>query len=117
MKTREIGKINEDLAVDYLKKRNYRIVERNFRRKFGEIDIIAKDRDTLVFIEVRSRKDDFFGSPLESIDQKKIRKISRTALSFISKTDQEFSSIRFDVISIVNGEIEHIENAFEVEYN
>ena len=77
------GQMGEGLAADFLMKKGYRILERNFRTKLGEIDIVAKDKDTICFIEVKSRTDFSFGSPLESITAFKRKKLSQVALSYL----------------------------------
>ncbi|MCX7759654.1 MAG: YraN family protein [Hydrogenothermaceae bacterium] len=114
MNKSEIGKLKEDIAVKFLKERGYIIIERNFRKRFGEIDIIAKDGNCLVFVEVRSRSYDTFGKALESIDIKKRMKLSKMANYYLTNLNQHFDEVRFDVVSITGDEIEHIKNAFEV---
>jgi len=112
-----VGKDGEDLAVNFLKKKGYKIIERNFRTSFGEIDIIAKDGEIIVFTEVKTRTDETFGHPFEAVHRKKREKMRNVALCFLKMKKRELPS-RFDVlsISIDNGEknIEHIIDAFEV---
>jgi len=79
----QLGKSGETTAVQYLKKNGYRILEQNYRTDLGEIDIIAKDKDTLVFIEVKARTSYRFGDPKYAVTQKKQRKISMVALSYL----------------------------------
>ena len=111
-----LGKEGEDRAVAFLKKKGYRILEKNYRTVFGEIDIIAKDGDVVVFIEVKTRADGAFGYPFEAVTQRKREKIRKVALSFLKKLKRE-PPARFDVLSIrlEGGEkkIEHIRDAFE----
>ncbi|RMA97647.1 YraN family protein [Hydrogenothermus marinus] len=114
MNKRHIGKEKENIAKEYLKNKGYQILATNFYSKFGEIDIIAKDKNTLVFIEVRSKSYEAFGLPEETIDKPKIQKIIKTAQLFIEKENIDYDEIRFDVISILNDKINHIESAFEV---
>ncbi len=113
----KLGKEGEDIAVEYFRKNGFRIIEKNYRTVFGEIDIIAKDKDIIVFIEVKTRADKTFGYPFEAVNQKKREKIRKVALSFMKKYKKEFPA-RFDVLSIYteNGkeQIEHIKDAFEV---
>jgi len=116
MKT--LGTEGEDLAVRFLKEKGYRIIARNYKTYFGEIDIIAKDGNTIVFIEVKTRTDVSFGYPFEAVHRKKIQKIKKLALLYLKKQGEELP-VRFDVLSIFcldNGkkEIEHIKDAFEV---
>ena len=112
-----LGKDGEALAVSFCKKKGYRVLEKNYRTAFGEIDIIARDGDVIVFIEVKTRTDDTFGYPFEAVDARKREKIRKVALCFMKKFKQEVPA-RFDVfsISIAGGEkqIEHIKDAFEV---
>ena len=115
MNKREIGKQKEDLAVEYLKRKGYKIIKQNFHTKSGEIDIIAKDKNTLVFIEVRSKSYKDFGTPEETIDKQKQRKIIKTAKIFLKNHNLDYDEIRFDVISILKENINHIENAFYIE--
>ncbi|MFA7074484.1 MAG: YraN family protein [Endomicrobiaceae bacterium] len=106
------GKNYEKTAADYLKKSGYKIIEMNYRMlPVGEIDIIAKDKKTFVFVEVKFRKNHDFGCPAEFVNKSKQLKITKTALYYI-KTNKLKSDIRFDVISICGGITEHIKNAF-----
>ena len=110
--TTDIGKKHEDEAVNFLKKLNYEIIEQNFKLlPIGEIDIIAKDKDTIVFVEVKYRKNNLFGAPSQFVNKSKQQKVTRTALCYLKKNKIK-SDIRFDVISICQNEIEHIKNAF-----
>jgi putative endonuclease len=121
MQTQEqqFGIDSESLAVSYLREHGYKIIERNYRTKIGEIDIIAKDRDTIVFIEVKARKSKAY-NPKEAITKSKKRKISMTALYYLKTTRQINVRARFDVVAIGsenNSEtIEIIKNAFELAY-
>lgn len=114
---KKIGNIGENLAYDYLKKHNFEIIQTNYRNKIGEIDIIAKDKETIVFIEVKTRSSCKFGYPKESITNSKINKIRNTAISYLKyKGLYEKASVRFDCIEIIgdqlNYDINHIENIF-----
>ena len=110
--TTDIGKKYEDEAVNFLKKLNYKIIEQNFKLlPIGEIDIIAKDKKTIVFVEVKYRKTKKFGTPAEFVTKSKQNKVIKTALCYI-KQNKIKADIRFDVISICQTEIEHIKNAF-----
>jgi putative endonuclease len=113
-----LGSKGEDLAVRFLKKRGYSIIERNYTTPIGEIDIIAKDGDTIVFIEVKTRADDSFGHPFEAVNKKKRQKLKNLALLYLKKQRKE-PQVRFDVLSVFymsdgRKEIEHIKDAFEV---
>ncbi len=113
----EIGKAGEEIALDFFKNKGYRIMEKNYKTVFGEIDIIAKDKDTIVFIEVKTRTDISFGYPFEAVNPKKRKKIKNVALSYMKRFKKELPS-RFDVLSINfeegRNKIEHFKDAFEV---
>ncbi len=102
--------------MDYLKRQGYRIIERNFRTRTGEIDIIALDQDTLVFVEVKSKTSPAFGSPKNAVTFQKQRRISKTALFYLKMTRQSHVRARFDVVAITSDPagdtIELIKNAF-----
>ncbi|GBD03689.1 hypothetical protein HRbin19_00986 [bacterium HR19] len=107
------GKIAEDIACQYLESKGYKIIKRNFRTRYGEIDIIVlSPSNVLCFVEVKSAEKNL-SLPEESINQRKISKILKNAEIFISQ-NKEFSQLemRFDVITIKDGKISHIENAF-----
>jgi putative endonuclease len=103
-----------------LKKRGYKIVELNFRSRLGEIDIIARDKETLVFVEVKARASFGYGHPKTALTPAKRRKISMTALGYLKETGQTRSKARFDVVTVLGAgpkpEIEIIKNAFELAY-
>jgi putative endonuclease len=121
MQTQEqqFGIDGESLAISYLKEHGYKIIERNYRTKIGEIDIIAKDRDTIVFIEVKARKSKAY-NPKEAITKSKKRKISMTALYYLKTTRQLNVRARFDVVAIGSENnsqtVEIVKNAFELAY-
>ena len=112
MNTRKHGIDGENIAVEYLKKQGYLILERNYSTKVGEIDIIAKDKDTIVFIEVKARENTKFGQPIESITPQKVRHIIRAAQWYLSSKRRYNSLCRFDVIEVLRGEVTHTKNAF-----
>ena len=106
------GAIGESKAVDFLKKNGYKILERNFKCATGEVDIIAKKKGVICFIEVKARSYSGFGSPLEAITPSKIRKIKSATQYYLHINNVEDEDIRFDVVNILGDEIELIENAF-----
>jgi putative endonuclease len=114
---REVGAKGEKLAVDFLKGLGYEILERNFRCRQGEIDIIARHDGCLVFIEVRTKKSSDFGTPEESVTSSKKEKLIALAEAYLQTLDSPPLSWRIDVVAVElspNGEIsrlEHIENA------
>jgi len=116
----QFGKDSESVAVRHLKKNGYKILQQNYRNKLGEIDIIAKDKQTLVFVEVKARKSAHFGSPKWAVTPKKQRKISKVALYYLKATRQSNVKARFDVVAISSLQnkprIEIIKNAFDLAY-
>ena len=112
----ELGELGEQIAVDLLLKKGYKIIERNWRYLKAEIDIIAqKDPETLVIVEVKTRSNSFIGNPEEFVTEKKIKLLVGAANEYVisRKLDVE---VRFDIIAIVNNskyeKIEHLEDAF-----
>lgn len=105
------GKAGEEKAVNYLKGKKYKILEKNFRCPYGEIDIIAEKNKTLVIVEVKYRKNISFGKGYEAVGLPKQQKIIRTTEYYINEKNLKMP-VNFDVISIDNDEITHIENAF-----
>ncbi len=116
MNKKEIGNEKENLAEEFLKNNGYKILERNYSTKFGEIDIIAYKENTLIFIEVRSKSYNYFGKPFETVDKKKIKKIVKTAQKYILQNKLQNFDIRFDVISVEKEKINHIKSAFDLDY-
>ncbi|MCG8416445.1 MAG: YraN family protein [Proteobacteria bacterium] len=110
----ERGVAGEALAEAFLRARGYRIVERNFRCKVGEIDIVARDASTLVFAEVRSRSSSRHGRAAESITADKQRQIARVASAYIAIRRPTFQTCRFDVVDITAGDIDLIKDAFRL---
>lgn len=93
------GQCGEDAAAEYLKKKNYKIIERNYKNKIGEIDIIAKTKTDLVFVEVKTRSSKKFGTPTEAITYYKKRKIVNTAKYYLLKNPTDLN-ISFDVVEV-----------------
>ncbi len=111
------GSQGEILAQSYLKKLGFRIIDENYRTRWGEIDIIARDGKTIVFIEVKTRTQRMFGSPLQAVTAEKQRRIIRMAKIYLLKKRFQDIPVRFDVIGIEIKEgtpprIEWIPNAF-----
>lgn len=112
------GKAGENAAVKYLKNNGYKILERNYRKTYGEIDIIAQKGENIAFVEVKTRKNDLYGSPAEFVTKSKQKKIIKVAYSYIQSNnlDTEFT---FDIIEVyIDGlrvkNVNHIKNAFYV---
>ena len=116
-----LGKAGEDLAADFLCKRGYRIIARNYRTRSGEIDIIAQDGNTVCFVEVKMRCQTQYGSPEESVSRLKQRHMARVAIYFLKDRDLLESPSRFDVVSIdhvgPDPQIELIQGAFVLDEN
>jgi putative endonuclease len=112
------GKKGEDLAAAYLAQTGYWIVERNYRCIFGEIDIVAWEGETLVFVEVKSRRTEAFGAPQVAVGSVKQDKISRIALNYLSEKHLRHHPARFDVVAVkllpAGTTIELIRDAFEL---
>jgi putative endonuclease len=113
-----VGKRGEELASAYLENAGYKIVERNYRCIFGEIDIVAEEGDTIVFIEVKSRRSNAYGDPQLAVGYRKQKKISLVALHYIAEKHQHNRNARFDVVAVKivssGTAIELIKNAFEL---
>jgi len=120
MNRKDVGKLGEKLAQKFIKKKGYHICETNFRCQSGEIDIVARRKDYLVFIEVRTKSNLDFGTPEESITESKKKKLVSTALHYINTHRDLPASWRIDVVAIeVNAKgkskrIELIENAITI---
>ena len=117
-KRKKLGKRGEELAIGFLEDRGYCIIERNFRCRLGELDIIAKEDNQIVFIEVKTRMSTTFGLPQESLHYSKKKRLTRLASLYLANHHLQKASCRFDVIAItVKGERVHaidlIKNAFE----
>lgn len=117
---KEKGNLGELAALNYLIQNDYIILDRNFRTKYGEIDIIAKDKDYIVFVEVKTRKDLKLGLPCESVTANKQHRIARMALLYIAKNKLQDYSFRFDVIEILidSNEVKYlrlIKDAFQID--
>ncbi len=109
---RLLGQEVEEKATEYLKNQDYEIIDRNFQCKIGEIDIIARQGKTIIFIEVKSKTGSGFGSPEEMVTERKQHKIIRTAEYYLKQKEQEDTSWRIDVIAVelgIKGEIKRIE--------
>lgn len=113
-----LGKLGEEAAVDFLKENGYKILIRNYKTKLGEVDIIAQDKDTLCFIEVKTRNSLKYGLPCEAVSDSKQRQISKAALIFLKENNHLDKKARFDVVSVIcsdNSEkMSLIKNAFEL---
>lgn len=108
------GVIGEKMAVDYLLNHGCKILEQNFHySRFCEIDIIAKEKDTLVFVEVKTRTTRDYGDPLEAITRQKLNRIYKAALFYMQQTQEKYKDYRIDIITLVGSKsytLEHLKN-------
>jgi putative endonuclease len=115
-----LGKFGEDLARERLKDLGYRILKTNYRCSLGEVDLVARDGDVLVFVEIKTRKSESLGQIKEVVNRRKQAQLSKVALAYLKSNNLWGSKARFDVVAIrlIGGkkEIEIIKNAFELAY-
>jgi putative endonuclease len=115
-----LGKKGEDLAIAQLRAMKYKIIERNFKCALGEIDIIAREKDTLVFVEVKTRRTKDFGGPAAAVNARKQRQLSRVALTYLNMKKLAQTPARFDVVAVElippAPRIEVLRDAFELLY-
>jgi putative endonuclease len=113
-----LGKRGEEEAVCFLKSNGYQVLERNFRNKLGEIDIIAKENKVLCFIEVKTRANTNFGYPQEAVTLRKQKQLNKVALSYLKQYNLIDTPARFDIVSVIlhnkKAEIEVIKDAFSL---
>ncbi|TBV80347.1 MAG: YraN family protein [Desulfobulbaceae bacterium] len=113
-----LGRRGEEQASSFLEQAGYQILARNYRTRGAELDIVALDRDELVFVEVKSRNTLAFGSPLEAITRHKQGKIALAAREYLLREKAQGVAARFDVVAVIftkgKPTIEHIKNAFEL---
>lgn len=119
MNHRELGNQGELIAADYLLKKNYELLERNYKVKLGEIDLIARKKNIIVFVEVKTRKSLSYGFPSQAVDIRKQRKIIQVAQVYIANLGIQNYEFRFDIIEILwkNNDlwnVNHIINGFEL---
>lgn len=113
MNKREIGKLGEDIAVKFFESQNIKIIKRNYFTKFGEIDLIGFENKTIIFIEVKLRYSSGFGVPYESVNQKKLDRLRKSALMFLSENNYGEIDCRFDVLSL---QYIPVDESFKVEW-
>ena len=113
-----LGRTGEDLAAKHLVARGYVILERNYRAPYGEIDLIALDAGTVVFVEVKTRTTEAYGAPELAVDLRKQERMVKAALGYLKHKKLHQMPCRFDVVAISgaeSGKVELIQNAFEME--
>jgi len=113
---KKLGDRGEEIALQHLLRQGYSLVERNYRTRYGELDLILRHGDTLVFVEVKLRRGTGFGDPLEAVTEHKQATIRGIAEQYLAEEQPEFEQARFDVVGILaegaSYRIEHIEEAF-----
>ncbi len=119
MDARQLGIYGELIAARFLRRRGYRILETNFRSRFGEIDLIAEKKGTIIFTEVKTRDHTAIARPMEAVNYYKQQRIKKTSLLYLAKLGYE-ANVRYDVIEVIavtqgvkKVKVHHIENAFE----
>ena len=112
MTTKQTGQQGEEQAARFLQDKGYKILARNFSTPQGELDLVATHQDTLIFVEVKARAYTAFGGPLAAVTLPKQKRVALAAQQFIKIKSPKFDRIRFDVVCILPGKLEHIENAF-----
>lgn len=114
--TTTLGSLAEDAAIKFLTKQDLHLIERNFRSRYGEIDLIMKDAEIIVFVEVRYRKNKKYLDPLETINSKKVKHIINTCNFYIQKSNTDNRMYRIDIITLSGNletpEIQWYQNAF-----
>jgi putative endonuclease len=114
MDNRRYGQVGEEIAIAFLRKAGYDIIETNYKTKFGEIDIIGRDEATNVFVEVKRRKTLKMGRPSEAVNYYKKMHIIRTAYMYVKRFKINEQPMRFDIIEIVGNDVTHYKDAFQV---
>jgi putative endonuclease len=109
----ELGKTGEDLAAAELERRGYAIVARRYRTRYGEIDIVARDGDTLVFVEVKVRATAEYGTAVEAVTRSKQRRVVRMAEDYLVRQALTSVACRFDVVAIDGADLALVPNAFD----
>jgi len=108
----DLGKRGENISVEFLRKKGYKIIERNYRCSLGEIDVVARDKNILCFVEVKTRKTEQYGLPEEAIGWHKQKKLVKAALTYLKENKIHKQDLRFDVVSVYPDHIELIKDAF-----
>ena len=116
---RQFGQASEMWADQFLVAKGYRILDRNVRTEIGELDLVADDRGVVVFVEVKGRRTEAFGGALLAVDHRKQAKLTKLAAQYLARRHWSEKVCRFDVVLVqgepsVQGQIEHLQNAFDV---
>ena len=114
-KHNDLGELGEALAVEFLQKNNFKVIERNWRYKKAEVDIIAQKNNVLAIVEVKTRSSNYFGNPQDFVNQKKIKLLVEAVNEYVISKNLDVD-VRFDIIAITKNnnhfDIEHLEDAF-----
>ena len=113
MNKRTAGTLGEAAACQALQKAGIAVLERNYRRPTGEIDVVAREGKTIVFVEVKARSSMKYGRPAEAVNRAKQLRIVRTAMYYLSEHDLSDAPVRFDVVEILPDEVRHLRAAFD----
>lgn len=112
----ELGELGEEMAVDYLSKKGYTILERNYRYDRAEVDIIAQDKEQIVIVEVKTRTSSFFGDPQDFVSRRKIKQLVKVADYYMQHKEID-KEVRFDIVAVlVNKKQESIEHFIDAFY-
>lgn len=109
-----LGQIGEKKTAEFLRQKGYKILEKNYKTHFGEIDLICLDNDTIVFVEVKSRTSNLCGEPSEAVNREKQKKYFIVANEYLQKTKKTDFPCRFDVVEFIDEKINHIIDAFSM---
>lgn len=118
MPAKQRGDLGEDAAARYLEQRGFRVLERNWRFRQWELDLVCRDGDTLVFVEVKTRSANTMGTPADGLNRKKQARLVKAASQYLTKNDLWDEPCRFDLAAVVDTgksmDVEHMENAFDL---
>ncbi|MBQ9988704.1 MAG: YraN family protein [Clostridia bacterium] len=116
---RTVGQAGENLACEYLQRHGMKKLAARYRTRAGEIDLIMQDKDAIVFVEVKTRKNDRFGTPAEAVTRKKQATISRVAMQYLMLNGWEDRCVRFDVVEVYTEKlwVNHIKDAFYTRFD
>ncbi len=106
------GHAAEDQAKIYLERKGYHFLAANHRTRFGEVDLVMEQGETVVFVEVRERSDSAFGSPVETVTKKKQARIAKAGIAYVKAQGLARRPLRFDIVAVQDARLTHIENAF-----
>lgn len=109
-----LGRAGESQAQEYLLGLGYRLLERSYRNRLGEIDLVMQDNDTVVFVEVKTRLSRTYGAAEAAVTVSKQRKLARLALAYVKERGLAHAPLRFDVVAVQDNTVRHIPNAFQV---